>query len=339
MDNRAAMSDQPITTDERLPPKPHRHWYRLALAATLLMVVVVLALLPLAVTSMQEVLGRGRDTLYDLVTEQPVDPAVVIAAEDDAIYFNLGIVGLDENTGLLTIAVSGNRNCKGPCPTTTITLVALDDDADQRRGLPPSETITLQPEDTVFSQSVQLPLRGQPSLYPFDTYTIWLGAAGTATYADGTIVEFGPTTLGGRVLTLQNHIGDMVMLPPVPVDSRDAQAQTDPFAFLTVQSLTFGRPAYLEVLAIVLVLLITISAALALFTRTVNELALGVGGLILGVWGIRSVLLPTSISTVTAIDLALSWVILLLLLGFAVRAALHFHRHSDLPLPRPRRNR
>jgi hypothetical protein len=339
MDDEAAMSDEARTTDELVPPKPHRHWYRLALGATILMVVAVLTLLPIAVTSMQEVLGRAPDTLYDLVTGQPIDPATVTAAEDEGIYGNLGIIGLDESTGLLTIAVSGNRNCKGPCPTTTMTLVALDDDADQRRGLPPSATLTLQPEDTVFSQSVQLPLRGQPSLYPFDTYTIWLGAGGTATYADGTVVEFGPTTLGGRVLTLQNRIGDMVMLPPVPVDSRDAQAQTDPFAFLTVQSLTFGRPAYLEVLAIVLVLLITISAALALFTRTVNELALGVGGLILGVWGIRSILMPTSLSTVTAIDLALSWVILLLLLGFAVHAALHFHRHSDLPLPRPQRNR
>ena len=95
-----------------------------------------------------------------------------------------------------------------------------------------------------------------------------------------------------------------------------------------MQALTFGRPAYLEVLAVVLVLLIAISAALALFTRSVNELALGVGGLILGVWGIRSVLMPTSIPTVTAIDLALSWIILLLLLGFALRAP---------PLPSPQR--
>jgi hypothetical protein len=87
----------------------------------------------------------------------------------------------------------------------------------------------------------------------------------------------------------------------------------------------------------VLVALIAISAALALFTRTVNELALGVGGLILGVWGIRSVLMPTLHPTLTAVDLALSWVILLLLLGFALRAAHRFHRHSDLPMPRPER--
>jgi hypothetical protein len=46
--------------------------------------------------------------------------------------------------------------------------------------------------------------------------------------------------------------------------------------------------------------------------------------------------MPQALSTVTAIDLALSWLILLLLLGLAVRAMLHFHRHSDLPSPRAR---
>jgi hypothetical protein len=84
------------------------------------------------------------------------------------------------------------------------------------------------------------------------------------------------------------------------------------------------------------VVLITISAAMALFTRGIDELALGFGGLILGVWGVRSVLMPQSMDTITAINLALSWLILLLLLGMALRAALHFLRHSDLPPPRVR---
>ena len=52
------MSEETTPTEES-SPQPHRHWYRLALAATLLMVGVVIALLPMAVTSMQEVLGRG----------------------------------------------------------------------------------------------------------------------------------------------------------------------------------------------------------------------------------------------------------------------------------------
>ena len=67
------MSEETAPTEES-SPQPHRHWYRLALLATLLTVAVVIAMLPLAVASMQEVLGRGSDTLYDLVTGQPVDP-------------------------------------------------------------------------------------------------------------------------------------------------------------------------------------------------------------------------------------------------------------------------
>ena len=55
----------------------------------------------------------------------------------------------------------------------------------------------------------------------------------------------------------------------------------------------------------------------------------------LGVWGVRSILMPQSIGTITAIDLALSWLILLLLLGLSKRAALHFLHHSDIPLTRP----
>ena len=52
------MSDDAVPAGE-VQPAPHRHWYRLALGATIVLVLVVLGLLPLAIRSMQEVLGRG----------------------------------------------------------------------------------------------------------------------------------------------------------------------------------------------------------------------------------------------------------------------------------------
>ncbi len=332
-------------TEDRLPPDPalptpHRRWYRLALGVTILLVLGVLALLPLAVRSMQEVLGRGPDPLYDLVTGAIVTSASAATAEAEATYFNLGIVDLDADTGQIILAVSGNRNCAEACPALDLTFASLDNDADQRRGLPPSATLTLAPTDRVFSQAVTLPVRGQPSLYPFDQYRLWLGVGGVATQADGTTVELRPENLAGRaVVTIQNRVPDMIMDAPVSIAPDTVSAAADPFGFATVQALTFERPAYLKVLAVVLVILIAISATLALFTRGIDELALGFGGIILGVWGVRSVLMPQSLSTITAIDLALSWLILLLLLGLAVRAMLHFHRHSDLPLPRSRSKR
>jgi hypothetical protein len=302
------------------------------------LILAVLALLPIAVRSMQEVLGRGPDPLYDFATGGVVSPETAEAAQADAIYLNFGLVDLDEATGQVTLAVSGNRNCAAACPAMTLLFLALDDDADQRRGLPPSATVTLTPDDRIFSQAVLLPVRGQPSLYPFDQYQLWLGVGGAATLPDGTRLVLTPQTVAGRaVITLQNRIPDMMMTAPVTIPLSSVRADTDPFGFLAVRGITLQRPAYLEVLAVVLVLLIAISAALALFTRGLDELALGFGGLILGVWGVRSILMPQALPTVTAIDLALSWLILLLLLGLALRATLHFHHHSDLPALRRRR--
>lgn len=332
------MSDDAQPGTHRRRPQ-RRHYYRLALAVTVALVVLVIILLPIAVNSMQDVLGRGPEPVFDLLTGKPISSAAVAEAEADATYFNLGFVDLSEATGLITIAVSGNRTCAEACPTLNLTFASLDDDADQRRGLPPFATMTLTPQQVIFSESVQLPVRGQPSLYPFDTYSLWLGVAGLMTQADGSSVEIDAATIqAGGVVTIQNRIADMIMHDPDVIDPARVRVASDPFGFMAVHSLKFMRPAYLEVLAIALILLIGVSAALALFTRGLDELALGFGGLILGVWGVRSVLMPQSLPTVTAVDLALSWLILLLLLGLALRAALHFLRQSELPPPRvPRR--
>jgi hypothetical protein len=326
------------TTAADHPTHSHRrHWYRLALAATLVLVTFVIVMLPLAIRSMQQVLGRSPDPDFDFVTGQQLNTAATAAAEKEATYINLGLIGLDEENGQITIAVSGNRTCGAACATINLTLTALDNNADQRRGFPPSATITIKPTDVIFSQSVTLPVRGQPSLYPFDDYSLWLGVGGSVTTADKT-VEITPDTIPAHaVVTFQNRISDMVMDTPVPIDSQTARSETDPFHFLAVQALNFTRPAYLEVLTVVLVLLIAVSASMALFTRGIDELALGFGSLILGVWGVRSILMPNSLSTATAVDLALTWVILFLLLGLIIRAALHFQSRSELPVPKARR--
>ena len=191
-----AMTDESPSVDASGPgvapgaaEAPHRRWYRLALLITLLLVAITIVTVPITISSMRDVLGRAPDPVYDLLTGHQVTEAEAAAAAADAIYINLGLVDLDEGSGQITIAVSGNRNCAGTCPTLTLTLTALDDAVEQRRGLPPSATLTLAPADRVFSQSVQLPVSGQPSLYPFDDYLLWLGVAGVATEADGTIQD------------------------------------------------------------------------------------------------------------------------------------------------------
>ena len=74
----------------------------------------------------------------------------------------------------------------------------------------------------------------------------------------------------------------------------------------------------------------------AVFMRPLDDLVINCGGLILGVWGIRSILSPSNPAYLTAVDLALSVVILFLLGAITMRALQHVHRRSELRLFRRR---
>ena len=318
-------------------PKPEIG-YRIALGVIALLAAVVIVSLPIAFSSMAgTLLSQQRNPFFDVFTLQQVASTV---GEDttNRSYFNLGVTSIDPNTGLATLALSGNRSCATECPKVVLTFLALDDNASERRGLPPFATLTLAADERVFSESLQLPVRGQPSLYPFDTYDLWLGLRMEVTGADGKTVEATRDQLQARsVVTLQNQTSQFTMANPTAVDPARVAAASDPSQLPLVVALEFTRPEYLKVLAVLLVLLISASGVIALLTRDINDLLLGIGGLILGVWGIRSVLVNQPLPGISAVDLALSYVILFLLLGLILRLAGYFHRRSHIPWPWVRR--
>ena len=139
------------------------------------------------------------------------------------------------------------------------------------------------------------------------------------------------------VITTQNQVRDYLMVPPVEIDPARVSTPTDPQEFLGVQQLRFERPVHQEILAVLLIVLIAASATMAVALRTMSDLLIGIGSLILGIWGVRSVLVPSSLSVVTSIDLALSVIILFVLLGLSLRVARHFQQQSELPPVKLRR--
>jgi hypothetical protein len=308
-------------------------WPRLALVQAILLLAAVVIALPVAFRSMGILLTDSQArTLYEYPRGQPVTAAATEALAESESYFNIAAIDLDEDLGSITFAVSGHRVCPDDgCSTLTFTLVSLEDDADVRRALPPSAPMTLTPDQEIFSQTIQLPLRGQPSQYPFDDYLLWLALSGTVV-DDGKKIELTPELLAERaVITTQNQLRDFLMAPPVEIDPARVTALTDPQEFVGVEELHFGRPVHQEILAILLILLIAVSAIMAVAMRSMTDLIVGIGSLILGIWGVRSVLVPSSLPVVTSIDLALSVIILFVLLGLSVRSALHFRRQSELP--------
>jgi hypothetical protein len=312
----------------------HTHlWPRLALVQAVLLLAAVAIALPVAFRSMGILLTDGQArTLYEFPSGQAATAAATQALEDSESYFNIAAIDLDEDLGSITLAISGHRVCPvAGCSTLTLNLISLEDDADVRRALPPSAPMTLTPDQAIFSQTIQLPVRGQPSQYPFDDYLLWLGLSGTVVEG-GEKIQLTPGLLAKRaVITTQNQSRDFLMVPPVPIDPARVKALNDPQEFIGVQELRFERPIHQEILAVLLILLIAVSAIMAVAMRNMTDLIVGIGSLILGIWGVRSVLVPSSLAVVTSIDLALSVIILFVLLGLSVRSAIHFRKQSELP--------
>jgi hypothetical protein len=79
--------------------------------------------------------------------------------------------------------------------------------------------------------------------------------------------------------------------------------------YLARQNLSILQRAYLKIVPVALVILAAVYAAIALCRRGIDELALGIGGLIFGLWGAHSGLMSRAPNTLLAIDRALVWVI------------------------------
>ncbi|MGH2613665.1 MAG: hypothetical protein ACRDJC_00360 [Thermomicrobiales bacterium] len=307
--------------------------HRLAVVQAAAVSLIVLVALPFAFRSMgAELMATQQHALYVFPDGAPITEQQAGDEPADLSYYNIAAVEMDEATGSLTFAISGHRNCGDDCPKITLTVVSLNNDSHYRRALPPSASIELAPEDRVYTQTVDLPIRGRPSLYPFDTYWIWLGLAGTVE-ENGETSPLTPELLAEHaVITTQNQLRDFTMTPPRAIDPARVAAPTDPYEFFGVQELRFDRPVHQEILTALLISLVGVSAITAVAMRDITDLVFGIGGIILAVWGVKRVLVPDPLPVLTTVDMALSVIILLVLVGLSIRAAWQVSTGSGPPL-------
>ena len=297
------------------PPPPGLR-FRIAFFLVASIVVALVVMLPFAASSLFD----------DLV--HPVAGQVFTLTGDrtpgagrDQSQVHVAIVDLDESRLHLTLRVSAHRGCPTGCRTgARIVLFSVDVDEAATAGMPPSAQVDLPVDQAIVSQSVDLPVRGHPTLYPFDVYDLRLGI-GLGDLGPNQAVR--PLTRqegqGLLILTLQEVLTREDMGPPVALPPDDSEVATDPFPLQSVTLLRFTRPAHERVLAVLLVVLVAAAAAYAVFMRPLNDLVINSGGLVLGVWGIRSLLTPGTASR-TLIDVSLSLVILFLLGAITFRA-------------------
>ena len=288
-------------------------------------------MVPFAATSLvDDLLGSVASHVFTLTGDR------LAGAGSERNQVHIAIVDLDESRLRVTLRVSGHRVCPAACQSgARIMLFSVDIDEAATAGMPPSARIDLTADQAIVSESVDLPIHGHPTLYPYDVYELRLGV-GLGDLSSNNAVR--PLTRqegqGLTWLTLQEVLPRETMTPPVALTPSDSEVATDPFPLQSVTLVRFMRPTHERVLAVLLVVLVAAAAAYAVFMRPLNDLVINSGGLVLGVWGIRSLLSPGTASR-TLIDLSLSLVILFLLGAITFRALQFLYRRGGFRLRRP----
>lgn len=320
--------------------------YTVAHALVFLLLLAVVVFVPWALISVVQDIRAQENPVY-FVT----DRAKATGAEHRLF---LDLARLNEGDGTITLQATAQRRCLSGCPDTVqlalITVVSPIGDVDE--WLPVTQTLTFPPGRDTTSQSVQLPVYGDPIRYPFDQWSFGVLVIPQRVLANGAVEPI-PATPGRELLamSLQSRISRLLMTPDPDRAGAEATAatllgapsnRTPP----TMAIYVLERPLYLRVLTVLLVLLVTAAAAYAVFLRPLDQLLVNAGALVLGIWGVRAILLGSDSAVLTLVDIALICVILFLLAMITARVLwlveprsslrmlrMPWHRTADAPGP------
>lgn len=304
-----------------------RRRYRVAFVATAMLLVGIVVSLPFSLAGvLDEVLGLTTGKVLPLLR---AERALIAPAHS---RLHLAVTQIDEIHLIATLRLSGHRTCGAGCTSRDrllfVSAAPHDTDAE---GLPPSASIALPEATEAVTETFQLPLSGVPIRYPFDGYHLILAVALQRIHPDGRVETLGADqTARHLVLTIQELLPHLRMSAPATVDPGTLQTSGAPVVYAAAYALSFERPRYLRVLAVLLVLSIAAAAAYSVFLRPLEDLVVSSGALVLGVWGVRAILVPVTLHFQTAVDLALSLVILFLLGGISVKALILAHDRGGL---------
>lgn len=286
-----------------------RHTLSYALVGLLVLGVAVS--LPFALASVAHTLRHGDGDRFGYTTGA--------ATSHPAFRLHLDIAGIDQGGGFVTVRATAARGCGPDCPTSARLMLfsALADPGglpfQDAEFLPVIQALEFPVGVSTLSEELRLPIYGAPIHYPFDLWRLSLHVTPELTLADGSrqMLSVGAPE-GLIVFSVQNRT------PRLELTGQTLDAGGQATAQLGV-GLRFERPLFLKVITVLLVLLIGAAAAYATFLRPLNELIVNVSALVLGIWGVRAVLLGTTLDIVTAVDLALMSVILFLLAMLTLR--------------------
>jgi hypothetical protein len=305
--------DAPSTPPNADKPPANRHAYRAGLLIALASVVVSVVLLPFALSSLFSAYKHP-------VGERGFDISTLHTLDGEWTKLNVAAVSIDEAANTLTLRVTGYHHCATTCSTVErVQFYSVHADPKDSLGAPPSTSVDLPNDASEIDELVSLPITGDLIDYPFDHYQLLLGVTFSKVTKSGAAIPFDrAATKAGLEYSVDNTIPRLSLAQPTSVQPE--KYRTTGVSFDSITALNFSRPLYLQILTVLLTMLIVLAAAYGVLFRPFTQIIPTVGGLVLGVWGVRSLLVGSYPPDSTGVDLVLEASILLLLVAIGVRA-------------------
>jgi hypothetical protein len=316
------------------PPSVGR---RLSFIVVALVLLVTAALVPFAVGSaLDDLVAPSTSQIYQLLPPQPPAPPYL------RVHLIVAAIDIVEQTA--TIQVAAYQVCPTECRDAyELLLISTWPAEADGAGVPPSASVAVPAGEQEVNATVTLPLDGASIRYPFDTYHLGFGVVLKQRPVGGSAHPVTPAEAQGHLfVSLQTKVEEMYMAPPRPLSAESIPVVGGQYPFLTVREAAFDRPFYVRTLTVLLVVLIAAASGLAVVTRPVDQAVINVGALVLGIWGVRALLIApvgTTAPMITAVDLALILVLLFLLVAIVVRSVTFLYARSGFRLPARLRRR
>jgi hypothetical protein len=309
-------------------PPGQRLTHRTGFFMIALLLLTAAALLPIAIASAIADLAQDVRTTYFIFGEHHRQDA-------DRVMLNLNMFALDEWQKTVSINVSGHRDCSSTCDgTDRIQFISIPAAKEDGEGLPPYAVITFAPGVRSVTEQITLPISERAIRYPFDSPSIEIGAVAQRSNAEGGFRTISPDDAKRFLfLSINGSIPRANLHAPKPVPLDKVYVDDPAWRFAGVWQVDFTRPVYLQVVAFILVILVSLASLYAVVLAPLRDLVISAGALILGVWGIRAIVLGAGLSGFTVIDLSLMLVILFLLVAITWRTLQYMHDRGELSVP------
>ena len=304
---------------------------RMFFALALVMFIGCVATLPWMLKSVfEDVVHPSSEHKY------PFTPVDIKPAESYS-RLHVDVVAMDEINRVATLLINGYHACgkDEACGKYKERVVFFQVDETDAEGdsMPPSAAVDLPSSSDEITAKIQLPIRGNILIYPFDVYKLGIGVALQRVFPDKTVQMFTPEeTKGMLLMTMQEQVPRTDLIEMKTINPKSVLPKNAPAEYAYVEEMLLGRPPYLRVVVVLVTILSILVTIFTMTTRPFNDLVMNAGALIFGIWGIRSLVLGGYPADVTLLDTILTALVIFMLLTLTFRGMNHFHQAGKLSI-------